>query len=160
MIFHSVCLFWVYKKWFDIPARLVEDPDSWCWRHLGNAPAIDGKPCVEVQLADGKLDVVDNFVYLGDCICPGGGCELASIKRYCSALGKFREPLPLLTCKAISLYTCGQMYSSCIRRKMLHSSEFWTLRQEDKKHLEHSERAMLSWILTSRKKSMSPLIPS
>ena len=28
--------------------------------------AIDGRPCVEVQLADGKLDVVDNFVYLGD----------------------------------------------------------------------------------------------
>ena len=36
---------------------------------------------MEVQLGDGKLDVVDNFVYIGDCICLGGGCELATIKR-------------------------------------------------------------------------------
>ena len=37
-----------------------------------------GRPCVEVQLwlADGKLGIVDTFVCLGDCICPGGGCEL------------------------------------------------------------------------------------
>ena len=60
--------------------------------------------CVEVQLADGKLDVVANFVYLSDCICPGGGCELATTKRCRSAWGKFRELLPLLTCNAITLH--------------------------------------------------------
>ena len=65
-----------HKKCSDIPGRLVEDPDFRCRRCLGNARAIDGRPCVEVQLADRKLDVVNNFVYLGDCICPGGGCEL------------------------------------------------------------------------------------
>ena len=76
---------------------------SWfrCRRCLSSAQAIDGRPCVEVQLADGKLDVVDNFVYLGD---------------------------------------------------WLYSSECWALRQEDKKHLENSERTsistnyLLSWL--------------
>ena len=61
--------------------------------------ATDGRPCVEVQLADGTLDVADNFVYLGDCICPGGGCELATIKKCYSAWGNFREMLPCLLAK-------------------------------------------------------------
>ena len=113
-IFCCGCLFWVHKKCSNIAGRLVEDPDFRCRRGLGNTQVIDGRPCVDVQLADGKLDVVDNFVYPGDCICPGGGCELATIKRCCSAWGKFRELLPLLTCKAISLNTRGQMYNSCV----------------------------------------------
>ena len=115
LIFCSGCSFWVHKTCFDIPSRLVEDPNFRCRRCLGNEQAIDGKPSVEVQLADGKLDVVDNFVYLGDGICPGEGCELATIKRCCSAWGKFGELLLLLTCKAISLNTHGEMCNSCVR---------------------------------------------
>ena len=68
-----------------------------CRRCLGNARVIDGRPCTEVQLADNKLDVLENFVYLGGYICSDGGCELATIKR-CQ---KYRELLPLLTCTAI-----------------------------------------------------------
>ena len=126
-IFRSRCSFWVHKKCSDIPGRLVEDPDFRCRRCLGDTRAIDGRPYVEVQLADGKLNVVDNFVCLGDCICPGGGCELATSKRYRSAWGKFKELLPLLICKAISLNTRGQMYNSCVRGTMLYSSECWAL---------------------------------
>ena len=102
-IFCSGCLFQVHKKCSDIPVRLVEDPDFRCRRCLGNAQEIDGRPCVKIQLGDEKLDAVDNFVYLGDCISPGGYCELATIKRCHPAWGKFRGLLPLLTCKAISL---------------------------------------------------------
>ena len=81
-IFFSGCLFWVHKNCSDIPDRVVEDVDFRCKSCLANAWAIDGRPCVE--LAHDELDVVDNFVYHGDCICPGGGYELATIKRrYC-----------------------------------------------------------------------------
>ena len=55
-------------------------------------------------------------------------CDLATIKRCCSAWGKFRELLPSLTCKAISLNTRGQMHNSCVRGTMLYSSKLWTLR--------------------------------
>ena len=78
-IFFSGCLFWVHKNCSDIPDRVVEDVDFRCKSCLANAWAIDGRPCVE--LAHDKLDVVDNFVYHGDCICPDGGYELATIKR-------------------------------------------------------------------------------
>ena len=59
---------WVLKNCFNIPGKLAEDPYFRC-RCLGNAQVIDGRPSVEGQLADEKLDVDDNFVYLGDCIC-------------------------------------------------------------------------------------------
>ena len=62
----------------------MEDPNFRCRRCLGNTQAIDGKPCAEVQL------VVGNFVYLGDGNCLDGGCDLAIIKRCCSAWRKFR----------------------------------------------------------------------
>ena len=75
---------------------------------------------LEVELADGKF-VFGSFVYLGDCIWPGGGCERTTIKRCRSAWRKFRELLPMLTCKAIFLNPRGQMYNSFVRGTMLHS---------------------------------------
>ena len=71
--------FWVHKKYSAVPGRLVEDSDFRCSRCICNAQAFDGRSSVEAQPADGKLDVVDNFVYLDNCICPGGGCELATV---------------------------------------------------------------------------------
>ena len=70
------------------------DPDFRCKRCLGTAQAIDGRLCTEVQ-----LDAVDNFVYLDDCICPGGGFELATIKRCHSALGRLENSCPCLLVK-------------------------------------------------------------
>ena len=67
-IFSKGCSFFIHKKCSDIPGTLVKDPDFRCRRCFGNAQAIDGRSCAEVQLADGKLDVVDNFVYFGKCI--------------------------------------------------------------------------------------------
>ena len=95
-IFCGGCSFWVHKKCFDIPGRIVEDSYFRCRRCLVNAQTIDERPCVEVQLADGQLDVVDNFGFLGDCICPVGGCELTTTKRLCSSWGKVREPCLLV----------------------------------------------------------------
>ena len=157
-IFCSGCSFWVHKKCSSIPGRLVEDPDFRCRRCLGNAQAIDGRSCVEAQLADGKLDVVDNFVYLGDYICLGGGFELATINRCHSAWGKFRELSPLLTCKAISLNTRGQVYNSSVRRD--EPSEWLALRQEDKKRLERSKRAIMLWLCNIKKINVSAQITS
>ena len=93
-IFCSGCSFLVHKKCSDIPGQVVEDPDFSCKRCLGNAQAIDRRRCVELQLAHSKLDVVDNFVYHGDCIFPGRGCELATIKR-CHCMKKIQRTVTL-----------------------------------------------------------------
>ena len=43
------------------------------------------------------------------------------------------------------------MYNSCVRETMLYSSECLTLRQEGKKRLEGSERAMWLWLCNIKK---------
>ena len=123
-----------------------EIPSYKCKRCLGEACPIDVRPCKEVVLAGVTLEVVNSFVYLGDGICTGGGCELATVIRVRSAWGKFRELLPLLTSKVISLHTRGKLYNSCVRSTMIYGSECWALRSEDFKRLLHNERAMLLWM--------------
>ena len=86
---------------------------------------MDGRTEKHVTLEDIQLDVVEAFRYLGDEICPGGGCELATIARTRAALGKFCELLPLLTSITISLARCGKLYDSCVRGSLLHVSECW-----------------------------------
>ena len=112
--FCSGCWFWIYKKCSDIPGRLVEDPDFRCRRCVGNAQAINRRPCVEVQLADGKLDVVDNFVYVGVQV------EVVNLLLLKDAAlhGEKLENCYLLTCKAISLNIRGQIYNSCVRGRI------------------------------------------
>ena len=48
---------------------------------MGLCRPIDGRPENHVTLEGSKLDVVESFCYLGDELCPGGGCELATIAR-------------------------------------------------------------------------------
>ena len=88
-----------FTKCSSIPGRLVEDPDSRCRRCLGNVRTTDARTCVEVQLGDEKLDVVDNFVYLGGCICPGGCSELPTIKRCRSDGENLKNSYPCLFVK-------------------------------------------------------------
>ena len=93
-----------------------------------------------------KFNLIYLTISLGDFICPGGGCELATIKRCCSAWAKSTELLPSLT-----LNTCGHLYNSCVRGMMLYPSECFALRQEDKKSLECGERARLLWMCNIKK---------
>ena len=51
------------------------------------------------------------------------------------------------------------MYNSCVRGTMLYSSECWPLRQEDKKCLERSERAMLLWMCNIKKTACQHKFP-
>ena len=70
---------------------------------MGLCRPIDGRPENHVTLEGSKLDVVESFRYLGDELCPGGGCELATIARTRAAWGKFRELLPLLSSSSFLL---------------------------------------------------------
>ena len=56
---------------------------------MGLCRPVDGKPEKHVTLEGIQLDVVESFCYLVDEICPGGGCELATIARTRAAWGSF-----------------------------------------------------------------------
>jgi len=47
---------------------------------------------------------------------------------------KFRQLVPLLTNKDISLIVRGILYSNCVRSNVLHGSETWPVRKENAVH--------------------------
>jgi len=54
---------------------------------------------------------------------------------------KFKQFIALLTNKDISLTVRGRLYSNCVRSSMLHGSETWPIRKENKSSLESFCRA-------------------
>ena len=59
---------------------------------------------------------------------------------------KFRQLVPLLTNKDVSLIMIGRLYSSCVRSRMLHGSETWPVRKENVVALQRAEMRMVRWM--------------
>ena len=149
-IFCQGCQHWTHKKCSGISGRLIDDPDFRCKRCQGIARPIDARPCTEVHIGGEPVEVVDGFCYLGDALSAGGGCERAIIARTRSAWGKFKELLPLLTSRSISLNRRGKLYESCVRRVMLYGCQCWAPTQKDLDRLVRTDRTMIRWMANVR----------
>ena len=125
-IFCNGCKHWVHKKCSGLKC-LTKDPDYRCTRCQGTARPFDGRQQKEVQVRPGKLEVVASFCYLGDMLSAAGGCELSTTTHVKTAWKKFKELLPVLPSRHLSLKTHGHVYSSCVWSAMLHASETWPL---------------------------------
>ena len=77
-----------------------------------------------------NLELVDKFCYLGDMLSVDA--EAAVENRIRIGLNKFRQLVPLLSNKDMSLKVRGRLYNSCVRSSMLHGSETWPIRKENK----------------------------
>ena len=65
--------------------------------------------------ASAKLEVVDKFCYLGDdMLSVDGDADAAVEARIQVGWNKFRQLVPLLTNRDISLIRRGKLYSSCV----------------------------------------------
>ena len=76
-------------------------------------------------------ELVDKFCYLGDMLSMDGDADAAVEARIRIGWNKFRQLVPLLTNKDVSLIMRGRLYSSCVRSSMLHGSETWPVRKEN-----------------------------
>ena len=65
--------------------------------------------------ASAKLELVDKFCYLGDMLSVDGDADAAVEARNRIGWNKFRQLVPLLTNKDVSLIMRGRLYSSCVR---------------------------------------------
>jgi len=65
--------------------------------------------------ASANLEVVDKFCYLGDMLSVDGDADAAVEARIRIGWNKFRQLVPLLTNRDISLSRRGRLYSSCVR---------------------------------------------
>ena len=75
------------------------------------------------MLAGSNLEVVDKFCSLGDMFDAAGVAESRTVTRVRSGWKRFRELLPLLTTKAISLKVKGKLYAAYVHSVMLYGKD-------------------------------------
>ena len=69
---------------------------------------------------------------------------------------KFRQLVPLLTNRDISLIRRGRLYSSYVRSSMLHGSETCPVRKENEVALQRAEMTMVRWMCNVKVKDRVP----
>jgi len=72
-----------------------------------------GRTSVDIG-ASAKLELVDKFCYLVDMLSVDGDADAAVEARIRIGWNKFRQLVPLLTNKDVSLTMRGRLYSSCV----------------------------------------------
>ena len=90
-----------------------------------------------------NLEVVDKFCYVGDMLSVDGDADAAVEARIRIGWNKFRQLVPLLTNRGISLIGRGRLYSSCVQSSMLHRSETWPVRKDNEVALQRAEMRMV-----------------
>jgi len=103
---------------------------SFIWRGCVNPVTSAGHTGVDIG-ASAKLELVDKFCNLGDMLRVDGDAEAAVEARIRIGWNTFRQLVPLLTNKDVSLIMTGRLYSSCVHTSMLHGSETWPVRKEN-----------------------------
>ena len=89
------------------------------------------------------------FCYLGDMLNVDGDADASVQARIRIVWNKFRQLVPLLTNRDISLIRRGRLYSSCVRSSVLYGSETWPVRKENKVALQRAEMRMVRWMCNS-----------
>ena len=106
--------------------------------------------------ASANLEVVDKFCYVGDMLSVDGDADAAAEAKIRIGWNKFRQLVPLLTNRDISLIRTGRLYSSCVPSSMLHGSETWPVRKENEVALQRAEMRMVRWMCNVKVKDRVP----
>ena len=90
-----------------------------------------------------EVEIVREFIYLGDRVSAGGGCETAETARTICGLVKLMECGELLYVRRFPLKLKGADYKSYERPKMPYKSEAWCLKVSEIGILQRTERSMV-----------------
>ena len=111
----------------------------------------------EEQLCD-EVETVSEFMYLGDRVSAGGGCQATVTARTRCGWVKLRECSELLHDRRVLLRLKGVVYKSYVRPAILHGSEAWCLKVSEMGILQRTGRSMAKAMcgvqLKDRKRSM------
>ena len=89
---------------------------------------------------------MDKLCYLGNMLSVDGDAVAAVETRFRIGCNKFRQLVPLLTNKDISLIIRGRLYNSSLRSSVLHGSESWSVRKENEVALQQAQMRMVRWM--------------
>jgi len=106
------CHKWVHKKCSGIKGSMYKVMRSFICRGCSNPVISTGHTSVNIG-ASANLEVVDKFSYLGDMLSVDGDADAAVEARIRIGWNKFRQLVPLLTNRDISLIR-RRLYSSCV----------------------------------------------
>ena len=104
----------MHKKCSGIKGSMVKILKSFTCKGCLNPATSAGRTSIDIG-ASANLELVDKFCYLGDMLSVEGDADAAVEARIRVGWNKFRQLVPLLTNKDISLIRRGKLYSSCIR---------------------------------------------
>ena len=90
-----------------------------------------------------SLELVDQFCYLGDMLSVDGDADAVFEARVHQRSDKFRQLVPLLTNKDVSLLMSGKLHRSCGHSCMLHGSETWRVKKQNELTLQRAEMRMI-----------------
>ena len=141
------CKHWIHNRCSQVIGSLSNAVDFVCPScRDGSLQDQASQPPPAVTLAGANLEVVNKFCYLGDMLDAGGGAESSSITRVNCGWSKFRDLLPLLGSRAVSLSVKGSLYRACVQTVMLYGSETWPVRIADSQRLDRTEMSMIRWM--------------
>jgi len=107
------CHKWVHKKCSGIKGSMYKVMRSLICRGCSNPVISTGHTTVDIGVS-ANLEVVDKFCYLGDMLSADGDVDAAVEARIRTGWNKFRQLVPLLINRDISLIRRGRLYSSCM----------------------------------------------
>jgi len=139
------CRKWVHKKCSGIKGSMSKLMKSFTCRVCLNLVISTGRTSVDID-ASANLELVDKFCYLGDILSVDVDTDAAVEATIRVGWNKFRQLVPLLTNKDISLIRRGKLYSSCVQSSMLHGSEAWPLRKDNEVALQPADMRMVTWM--------------
>ena len=96
--------------------------------------------------ASAKLELVDKFCYLGDMLSVDGDADAAVEARIRIGWNKFRQLVPLLANKDVSLIMRGGLCGGCVRSGVLHGGETWPVGKENVVALQRAEMRVVRWM--------------
>jgi len=114
-----------------------------------------GHTSVDIR-ASAKLELVDQFCYVGDMLSVDGDAGAAVEARIRTGWNKFRQLVLLLTNKDVSLIMRRRLYSSCVQSSLMHGSETRYLRKENVVALQRAAMRMVRWMSGIRVKDKFP----
>ena len=132
------CLSWIHQKCSGVHGSLSSSEATFKCKSCVKGQ-VDNDSCCELTIGADKFERVGKFCYLGDVINADGGVESASVARIRCAWKKFRELLPILTGRGVSLKLKGQVYAACVRSAMLYGSETWAIKADQEFRFERTE---------------------
>ena len=106
----------VHQKCSGIKGSMSKVAKLFICRGCLNPVTSAGRTSVDIRVG-AKLELVDKFCYLGDMLSVDGDADAAVEARIRIGWNKFRQLVPLLTNKEMSMMSLilrGRLYSSCV----------------------------------------------